>query len=384
MRIRIILPLVLLAVSAGLLWSDFYSDYGEKDRQSLAESYYLAGAQYISVGKAELGKEYQALAYKIYPQLSPGQITEEKLPSAQELLSQGLAKVIGAPAQGPGIVPRSFFLRYLGALLDQDPAEVVSFMDGSVYLSAEKNEVTRDEAQTAFADLFASEHLAGLEPSALYDLSSLSITAAPGPVQKRWGESSVLRVHAKMDLSGALAFWTEDQQFFIRKRDKGWYIFAIGPEAPPQDWQPQPVAAPAERPVAVSEQAVNKEIVDAFTGCVAAFLKKNVDGALAFMADEVRIVRMRQTISRDELRTTFLGYFDSADFGGTELSDVVDTGSIFVEPSAELGEGAGEGPVYALNVKARLDLSDKIPFWTTYQRYYFEKKDGDWKIVALF
>ncbi len=49
MRNRFILPLVLLAVSAVLVWPEFYSDYGEGDRQSLAEAYYLAGSQYLKV-----------------------------------------------------------------------------------------------------------------------------------------------------------------------------------------------------------------------------------------------------------------------------------------------------------------------------------------------
>ncbi len=384
MRTRFIVLFVLFAVSAGLLWSDFYSGYSEKDRQTLAESYYLAGAQYVRVGKTELGKDYQALAFKIYPQLSPGQITEEKLPSAQELLSQGLAKVIGAPAQGPSMVPRSFFLRYMGALLDEDPAEVVSFLDGSVYLSDEKSEMTRQEAQSAYADLFASEHLGGLEPAELYDLTSLSISAAPQPVQKRWGESSVLRVHAKKDLSDKLAFWKEDQQFLVRKVNDSWYIFAIGTGVPPADWMPQPAAAPpAERPAAESERALDKEITDAFGAWMSAFLQKNADGALAVMADEVSLVRMNQTVSRDELRTAFQGYFAGTDFGGTRLSDVADAGSIFVEPSSDLSAPGG-GDVYALNLEARKDLSDEVPFWTTYQRYYFAKVDGDWKIIGLF
>jgi hypothetical protein len=382
MKHRMILPVVLFAVSAGLVWSEFYSDLGERDRQTLAESYYLAGAQYVKVGKGDLGKEYEALAYKIYPQLDPKQIAEEKLPSAQELLAQGIAKPIAAPGmEAAGAAPRSFFLRWLGALLDQDPSQVVSFMDGSVYLSGPGEEMTRDEAQTALGELFATGKLAGLEPSAVYDLGSLSITPAPEAVQKAWGPSSLITVRAAADFSAELPFWQQAQTFYVHRRDRSWSIYAIGAAAPPAQWKPKPAAPAGPRAATVSERAVEKEITDAFSGCVAAFLKKNGDGALAFIADPVRIVRMRQTVSREELRTTFQGYFEG-DFGGTAYADVVDTASLFVEKSLDFPEAAG--PVYALNVKVRLDLSDKVPFWTTYQRYYFTKVDGDWKIIALF
>jgi hypothetical protein len=76
------------------------------------------------------------------------------------------------------------------------------------------------------------------------------------------------------------------------------------------------------------------------------------------------------------------GYFDSADFGSATVSDVLDMESIFVDPADSPVEGVS-GAVYLLNVKAKVDLSGSIPFWSAYQKYYFVMDKGDWKIFAI-
>jgi hypothetical protein len=37
-----------------------------------------------------------------------------------------------------------------------------------------------------------------------------------------------------------------------------------------------------------------------------------------------------------------------------------------------------------LTVQTRLDLADRIPFWTKFQEYYFALVDGAWRIYAIF
>ena len=45
-------------------------------------------------------------------------------------------------------------------------------------------------------------------------------------------------------------------------------------------------------------------------------------------------------------------------------------------------EGDVGGPVYLLGA-GPMDLSDTIPFWTTWQACYFRPVSGDWKIFAI-
>jgi hypothetical protein len=387
MRKKFVLSFLLAALMTEAAWSQFYKDYSEQERKYLAESYYLAGAQYVKLGKAELGKQYEDLAYGIYPQLAPSKIAEEKQPTAEELLAQGMAKAIVVPeAPGkPELAPRSFFLRLLGAFLDENPSEITEFLDGSVYIDALAGDVTRTDAEEALKELFTSLSLSGFAPSDIYDLDSLGIEAAPSDVRQTWGQSSVLRVNAKMDFSEEVGFWEQSQQFYLRKSGAGWYIFAIGRNAPPRDWKPQPISAPVAPPetTMTGQPAPYAEIEDAFSRCVSAFLAKDLDGTLAFMADDIQFLRMRQSITRDELKDTFQGYFEGTDFSSIQLSDIIDTESMFVEPTTEFASEV-QGPEFILNVTAKLDLSDMIPFWTTYQRYYFTKQGSDWKIFALF
>ena len=125
-----------------------------------------------------------------------------------------------------------------------------------------------------------------------------------------------------------------------------------------------------------------KAVTDTFNSFLDALLKKDADGAVAYMQDNVRFLKLDQTVTREELKTSLQGYFDSASFPSETPADVVDADSMFVELAASPVEGV-EGPVYVLNAKAKIDMSASIPIWSTYQRYYFAKDGNDWKIFAL-
>jgi hypothetical protein len=282
----------------------------------------------------------------------------------------------------------SFFLRFVSALLDENSAEAARFLDGSVYLSSVPSDLSRAQAQAQLDLLFREVSMEGLTHSALYNLDTIMTTKAPQALQDKLGEAYVLRVDAKADFSKIVSFWEKKQQFFIRKLPSGWYIFAIGSSSPPLAWSPAALTAlqtetPVEAPAALSDSKTSKAIVDAFRGCLSAFLKKNADGAIAFMAREVVLQRLGQTVTKDELRTTFLGYFETLDFGSTEFSDVYDVDSIFVEASAS-PVSTLSGAVYLLNVQAKKDLSASVLIWTAYQKWYFVQDAGDWKIFAIF
>jgi hypothetical protein len=382
MRNRVFVAVLLLLAGTGLAWSQFWKDMGASERQTLGESYWLAGDRYEAVGKVEKGREHKALARLIWPDLDPAAITESDQPSAAELLASGRARPLGAAADAATPALNSFFLRFVGALLDEDATAVAGFLDGSVYLSSVPVEMTRGQARDQLAAMFDEVSLAGYTPSSVYDLDSIVISPAPPAVAASVGEAYTLRVDARADFSSALAFWEERQQYFVRRAPEGWSIFAIGRSAPPAGWRPRQAPAVEAATVVVSDAEASEAIVDAFTGCLSAFLAENADGALAFMADEVTFLRLRQTVTRDELSTTFLGYFETTDFGGAGVDDVVDTAAIFVEPADSPVDGVN-GRVYRLNAEALVDLSATIPFLGKYQRYYFREEAGDWKIFAI-
>jgi hypothetical protein len=113
-----------------------------------------------------------------------------------------------------------------------------------------------------------------------------------------------------------------------------------------------------------------------------ALLAKDADGALAYMSDNIRFMRLRQTVTKTELKTTMQGYFEKEGFGEAALGDVMDLDSVFVQPASSPVEDV-TGPVYVLTVKAEVDMSSSIPFWSTYQKYFFVEEGGSWLIFAI-
>lgn len=133
---------------------------------------------------------------------------------------------------------------------------------------------------------------------------------------------------------------------------------------------------------AATDAEASKAVTDAFTACLGALLKKDADGALAVMSDNVRFLRLRQSVTKEELKTTLEGSFEKADFGAADVGEAVDLDSLFVE-RAESPVADVSGTVYSLSVRSKTDLSKALPFWTDFQRYYFVNDNGAWKIFAL-
>ena len=153
MKNRFILAAVLLCAATVLGWSQFYQDYDDATRKSLAEATWLAGKQYQAVGKTAKGAEYVEMAFHIWPDLDTSSISDIALPSAAELLAQGGARLIAAPAdeQSAARTLSSFFLRFVAALLDEDAPAAAGFLDGSVYLRGKAERYTEPSRNPATA-----------------------------------------------------------------------------------------------------------------------------------------------------------------------------------------------------------------------------------------
>lgn len=383
MRRWVVLGLaILLAGSAA--WGQFYEQLGSDERQELAEAYYLVGRQYAAQGKQAKAEEFQRMAYNIDPGLDPADIRLEAEPSAAELLLAGKAELAAAPRQSPEEVEallKSRFLRLVSAFLTEDTPAILGILDGSVWFTRFGRALSQEDMRSELEEFFARADLGGgLAPSQVYDLSTLEVVPAGGDT---WGESWAVRLEARADFSSEVAFWERSQQYLFRRTDRSWRLFGIGSGLPPAAWRPQavPAALPAAEPPAAG--SVTRRIREAFLASLSRFLDKDTQAAAAYFTREILILRLGTSLSREEMAATFEGYFEDSDFSGLEPESVVDTASIAVEPSERFA-GERSGPLYLLSVKTRLDLSDKIPFWTRFQEYYFSAEEGDWKIFAIF
>jgi hypothetical protein len=190
-------------------------------------------------------------------------------------------------------------------------------------------------------------------------------------------------VDASADYSAELNFWEARQQFFVHRVAGDWYVFAVGQKAPPLTWKPRSAAAEsAAAPAGATEAEASKAITDAFSACMGALLKKDAEGALTYVAQEIRFLRLRQSVTVAELKTSLQGSLESADISTSGLGDALDMDSVFIE-RAESPVSGVTGDVYSLSVQSKADLSKAIPFWSAFQRYYFVDDGGTWKVFAI-
>ncbi len=378
-----LLPLLILLVfvSTGL-WAQFYGTLPREERRTLAEAYYLVGQQYEQKGEDQKARDFKDMAFNIDPGLDPANIQLQDLPSAAALILEGKARLARIPrtrAEATQELIKSKFLRWISALLSKDSGSMLELMEGSVYFADLGAEMTQSEIESVLNGFFATTDLSGLAPSEVFDLGSLNVSAVTGP----WGETYAIKVRAKMDFSAEVEFWSQQQQYLMHQSRGNWLMFSIGQKLPPFSWSPK--AAPrVTRPLPAGlEAGPQPEIEDALLACLDAFLDKDVDAASRYFADEVRIIRLDTTLTREEIAETFMGYFEGADFSDVSGKEVVDEDSIFVSPSDRF-PAQSPGEEYLLTVKTRLDLSSTIPFWTRFQDYYFAKEMGAWKIFAIF
>jgi hypothetical protein len=375
---------ILLFVSCALQ-AQFYAKYGENQRKQLGEAYYLAGRQYQTAGETEKGQGFVDLAYKIWPSLNPKSIAEPKMLSAAELLSQGRATYLTAPGEvRKDQLPASYFLRFIGAFLDEDSARVAEFLDGSLYVTSLNRAVSRADAEASLEELFQTISLEGYRPSQIYNLDSIAIEPGTPAMEAQWGETYLLRVDAREDFSRQVSFWESRQQFTVRRVGSDWRIIGIG-RTPPTTWSPlkaaaQPTRAPqAAAPAPTPEQSVR----EAFRALLVSLLSKNMDAARKNLFTEVRFLRLDQKLSRDEIVSSFLDAFRDKNLSGTSPEDLLDLPGAFVTKSDRFA-GQAPGPQYLLSVQTKADLSESLPFWASYQDYYLAFEEGTWKVFAVF
>jgi hypothetical protein len=383
---RVLLVALAVLLAAGAAWAQFYEKLGADERKSLAEAYYLVGRQYAEQGKKAKGGEFQQMAYNIYPQLNPADISQKAEPSAAQLILAGKAVRAEAGEEEAAAVElllKSRFLRLVSAFLGEDAPTLLSMMDGSVWFTKQGTELTQEAIRADLESFFAKVDLSGgLAPSSIFDLDSLEVSPVQGAAAS-WGPTYALRIKARADFSDQLAFWETKQQYLFHPRDGEWLLFAVGSGLPPASWQPAPPPAPVAAAPAPDVVDQVKAVRAAFLAALQDFLAKKTAQAADYFERQILILRLNTSLTRQEMATTFEGYFEGSDFSGVTPGDVVDLNSIAVEPSQRFA-AEHSGPLYRLSVKTRMDLSDKIPFWTRFQEYYFSSEEGGWRIFAIF
>jgi len=379
---KLLALLILLFIVATGLWAQFYTTLPRDERRTLAEAYYLVGQQYEQRGETQKAENFKSMAFNIDPGLDAANIQIQDLPSAAALILEGKAKLAAMPrtrGEATQELMKSKFLRFVSAFLSKDTEAMLELMEGSVYFGDLDIEMTQAQIKAQLEPFFASADLSGLAPTEVFDLNTLTVS----PVTGSWGETYAVDISAKKDFSKQVVFWSQQQKYLMHQSKGNWLIFSVGNNLPPARWTPKPAPRVTTAPPASVKEGPQPRIKANLLACLNAFLEKDVETAARYFAEEVRIIRLNTTLTRQEIAETFRGYFDQADFTEVSAADVVDEASIFVSPSDRF-PGQTQGEEYLLTVKTRLDLSDTIPFWTRFQDYYFGEQQNAWQIFAIF
>ena len=382
---KFVIILITMLIVTGITWAQFYTNLSGKDRKELAEAYYLVGKQYQKEGNPSRGKDFVAMAYNIFPGLTPSKIKIHEYPSAEVLLARyNFSLNLPEKQADPTEIIKSKFVRLISNFIAEDSDSILDLLAGTVYISRFSEGITQEETKTALDKLFDKINLMGLPPSSVYNVNSLKITRAPSDISNIWGETYILQIDAIKDFSGYIGFWTKHQVFYFYKPKERWLIYSVGQTPPPITWRPEPV-----KPMAVKLSTsyvsidVKESIKRNFINCISSFLKKDLEGTTRYIEDPLKILRLQTVITKKELESTFEGYFDTLDFTGITTDSLIYPDSIFLVRSFKFKNQLAL-PVYLLTVKTKIDISDKIPFWTRYQEYYFTRDQGIWKIFAIF
>jgi hypothetical protein len=115
-----------------------------------------------------------------------------------------------------------------------------------------------------------------------------------------------------------------------------------------------------------------------FLRLVSAFLSKNTAAMLQLMEGSVYFTDLGTELTQDQMETALNNFFDSADLTGLAPSEVYDLESLTIGPV-----NTRWGETYAIEIRATMDFSGQVAFWSQQQRYLMHQSDGRWLLLSV-
>ena len=125
-------------------------------------------------------------------------------------------------------------------------------------------------------------------------------------------------------------------------------------------------------------EATQELIKSKFLRWISAFLSKDTGSMLELMEGSVYFGDLGTELTQGQIEVQLDGFFASADLSGLAPSAVYDLASLKVTPvSGPWGE------TYALEVRAKMDFSEQVIFWTQAQKYLMHQSKGSWLMFSI-
>ena len=361
---RILIAFLILVCAAALGWGQFFSDLSMDQRKELAEAYYMAGKQYEEVGKSDKGKDFVAMAYRIYPDLAPGDIDVQKPIAKRSVTVTGNWRPEHSPIP-QGVTAENavlyYFSRFLRGFLTENKAAMLSVVDSRVYVPAVPGGVPKAEVEARIDHFFLQYGVSETPPSRLLDLTSIRTE----PVDRQiWKASVDMAEDPAIDLSSAFGLSRGTLDFYLRIIGNNWVIFAV--QELPEELQR----------IVTPENSIRDTLVAAFQ----AFVDERPVVASRYFTDPLDNIPYDEYITREERQETFRGYVEDYDFGRYADINV----QLTTERSPDLRHAGG--PAYKVRLTLPRDLRGEIPFWSSFSGYYmvFDERIESWRVFAIF
>jgi hypothetical protein len=126
------------------------------------------------------------------------------------------------------------------------------------------------------------------------------------------------------------------------------------------------------------EEATQELLKSKFLRLVSAFLSKDTAGMLELMDGSVYFGDLGVELTQAQIEQQLSGFFAGTALTGLAPSQVYDLNSLSVTPVR-----TPWGETYAIQVRAKMDFSKQVAFWSTQQKYLMHQSAGRWLLFSV-
>jgi hypothetical protein len=361
---KVIFLISLLVIVVAFVSGQFYKDLPTEERQLLGEAYYLVGERYREVGKTEKGNDFIRMAKRIYPQLDPEKIDAKRILRKPEVEVRGewTPKYEAIPqgvAARNGVYFR--FSKFLLGFYTENTSLIREILDDTIYTPSTVTGISRNRAIDYLNTFFENYPVAETPPDTMFDLQSIEADPVSRSV---WQARVSFSEEDPFNLTAYLEPNRQTQNFYFQIDGGKWSLFAAG-------FQPDEM-----QHIITPKKTIKNMILDSIT----AFINKDTEETLSYFNDSLRVVPYNETITKQELRETILGYYEEFDLSGigsiTVTLDIVEAGD----------EDFISGRGYKAYVEFPQHIVQQLPLWPEFTGYYviYDENARAWKIAGLF
>ena len=126
------------------------------------------------------------------------------------------------------------------------------------------------------------------------------------------------------------------------------------------------------------EEATQELLKSKFLRLVSAFLSKDTTGMLELMDGSLYFSDLGVEMTQAQIEEQLNSFFAGTDLSGLAPSEVYDLNSLGVTPVT-----TPWGETYAIQIRAKMDFSKQVAFWSTQQKYLMHQSTGRWLLFSV-